>query len=103
MRTTMPGYPIPRNRSSNHWMNESSIEAVFSQQGDEPRRAQGGAAYLERGPLPRALDQREGLRAGLPQWNQEATVRGELLHERRRDLRAPGGDPHPVGGRVRAP
>src|SRR2546428_505246 len=103
MRTTMPGYPIPRNRSSNHWMNESSIEAVLSQQGDEPRRAQGGAAYLERGPLSHALDQREGLRAVRPQWNQEATVRVELLHERRRDLRAAGGDQNRVVGRVRAP
>src|SRR5882724_7410370 len=103
MRTTMPGYPIPRNRSSNHWMNESSIEAVFSQQGDEPRRAQGGAAYLGGGPLPHALDQREGLRPVLPQWDEEAAVRGELLHERRRDLRATGGDQDRVVGRVRTP
>src|SRR5438309_5368039 len=58
IRTTMPGYPIPRNRSSSHWTNASSIEAVLSQQGDESRRAQGGAAYLGGGPLPHALHQR---------------------------------------------
>src|SRR5882672_4458733 len=103
MRATMPGYPIPRNRSNSHWMNESSIEAVFSQQGDEPRRAQGGAAYLGGWSLPHALDQREGLRAVLAQWDQEATVRGKLLHERRRDLRATGGDQNRVVGRVGTP
>src|SRR5439155_281720 len=103
MRTTMPGYPMPRNRSSNHWMNESSIEAVFSQQGDEPRRAQGGAAHLRRGPLPHPLDQCERLCAGLAQRYQQAAVRCELLHERRRDLRATGGDQNRVVGRVGAP
>src|SRR5882724_11892058 len=103
MRTTMPGYPIPRNRSNSHWMNASSIEAVFSQQGDEPRRAQGGAADLRGRSLPHPLDQREGLRAVLAQWDQEAAVWGKLLHERRRDLRATGGDQNRVVGRVRAP
>ena len=44
MRTTMPGYPIPRNKSSNHCTNESSIAAVFSEQGDEARRAERSAA-----------------------------------------------------------
>src|SRR5882672_7638003 len=103
MRATMPGYPIPRNRSNSHWMNESSIEAVFSQQGDEPRRAQGSAAYLGGGPLPHALHQSEGLRAVLAQWDQEAAVRRELLHEWRRDLRATGGDQDRVVRRVRTP
>src|SRR6266480_1346738 len=88
MRTTMPGYPIPRNRSSNHWMNESSIEAVFSQQGDEPRRAQGGVAYLRRGPLSHPLDQRERLCPGLAQRDQQAAVRGELRHSLDREHRA---------------
>src|SRR5213596_644650 len=103
MRTTMPGYPIPRNRSSSHWMNESSIEAVFSQQGDEPRRTEGGAAYCVGGTLPHPLDQREGLRSVLAQRNQQAAVRRELLHERRWHLRTAGSDQNRVVGRVGAP
>src|SRR3989454_11172287 len=103
MRTTMPGYPIPRNRSSSHWMNESSIEAVLSQQGDEPSRAQRGAAHLRNGPRPHPLDQRERLCAGLAQRYQQAAVRCELLHEGRRDLRATGGDQNRIVGRVGAP
>src|SRR2546422_5176511 len=42
----------------------SSIEAVFSQQGDEPRRTEWGAAYCVEGTLPQPLDQREGLGQG---------------------------------------
>src|SRR5213596_1990094 len=103
MRTTMPGYPIPRNRFSNHWMNASSIEAVFSQQGDEPRRAEGRAAHLGGGPLPHPLDQGERLGAALAQRNQQAAARRELLHERRWDFRAAGGDQNRIVGCVRAP
>src|SRR6266480_2770125 len=103
MRTTMPGYPIPRNRSSSHWMNESSIEAVFSQQGDEPRRAQGGVAHLRRGPLPHPLDQRERLCPGLAQRYEQAAVRCELRHQGGWDLRTTGGDQNRVVRRVGAP
>src|SRR5438876_11578893 len=86
MSTTMPGYPIPRNRSSSHWMNASNIEAVFSQQGDESRRTEGREAHfvatvsheVRLTPLGAAhfvatvshpLDEREGLRALLAQGN----------------------------------
>src|SRR2546426_9727003 len=99
----MPGYPIPRNRFSNHWMNASSIEAVFSQQGDEPRRAEGRAAHLGGGPLPHPLDQGKRLGAALAQRNQQAAARRELLHERRGDGRAAGGAPNRGGGGGRAP
>src|SRR2546427_11465229 len=99
MRATMPGYPIPRNRSSNHWTKESSIEAVFSEQGDETRRAERGAAHLEGRTRPHPLDQREGLRAVLAQRNQEATVRRELRDERWWDLRAARGNQNRVVGR----
>src|SRR5256712_14038476 len=99
MRTTMPGYPIPRNRSSSHWMNESSIEAVFSQQGDEPRRTEWGAAYCVEGTLPQPLDQREGLRSVLTQRNQQAAVRRKLLHERRWPFPTARPGPKRGGGR----
>src|SRR5438094_4189255 len=84
-------------------MNASSIEAVFSQQGDEPCRTEGRAAYLGAGPLPHPLDQGERLGAARAQRNQQAAARRELLHERRWDFRATGGDQNRVVGRVRAP
>src|SRR5438876_7755371 len=102
MRTTMPGYPIPRNRSSSHWMNASNIEAVFSQQGDESRRTEGREAHFV-ATVSHPLDEREGLRALLAQGNQQAAVRRELLHERRWDLRAARGNQNRIVGRVRTP
>src|SRR5206468_6095201 len=102
MSTTMPGYPIPRNRSSSHWMNASNIEAVFSEQGDESRRTEGREAHVV-ATVSHPLDEREGLRALLAQGNQQAAVRCELLHERRWDLRAARGHQNRIVGRVRAP
>src|SRR5437773_5784867 len=102
MSTTMPGYPIPRNRSSSHWMNASNIEAVFSQQGDESRRTEGREAHFV-ATVSHPLDEREGLRALLAQGNQQAAVRRELLHERRWDLRAARGNQNRIVGRVRTP
>src|SRR5437667_4905580 len=87
MSTTMPGHPIPRNRSSSHWMNASNIEAVFSEQGDESRRTEGREAHVV-ATVSHPLYEREGLRALLAQGNQQAAVRCELLHERRGGLRA---------------
>src|SRR5213592_3515302 len=72
MSTTMPGYPMPRNRSSSHWMNASNIEAVFSQQGDESRRTEGREAHFV-ATVSHPLDEREGLRALLAQGNQQGT------------------------------
>src|SRR5260370_11024192 len=102
MSTRMPGYPIPRNRSSSHWMNESNIEAVFSEQGDESRRAEGRAAHFV-ATVSHPLDERESLCALLAQRNQQAAVRCELLHQGRWDLRAARGNQNRVVGRVRAP
>src|SRR3989475_6408217 len=102
MSTTMPGYPIPRNRSSSHWMNASNIVAVFSQQGDESRRTEGREAHFV-ATVSHPLDEREGLRALLAQGNQQAAVRCELLHQRRWDLRAARGNQNRIVGRVRAP
>src|SRR2546430_11641839 len=102
MSTTMPGYPIPRNRSSSHWMNASNIETGFSQQGDESRRTEGRPAHVV-ATVSNPLDEREGLRALLAQGNQQAAVRCELLHERRWDLRAARGHQNRIVGRVRAP
>src|SRR5438034_2108551 len=102
MSTTMPGYPIPRNRSSSHWMNASNIEAVFSEQGDESRRTEGREAHVV-ATVSHPLDEREGLRALLAQGNQQAAVRCELLQERRWDLRAARGHQNRSVGRVRAP
>src|SRR3989442_2038314 len=102
MSTTMPGYPIPRNRSSSHWMNASNIEAVFSEQGDESRRTEGREAHVvATGSHP--LDEREGLRALLAQGNQQAAVRCELLHQRRWDPRAARGHPNRIADRLPAP
>src|SRR2546427_971141 len=102
MSTTMPGYPIPRNRSSSHWMNASNIETVFSQQGDESRRTEGRAAhFVATGSHP--LDEREGLRALFAQGNQQAAVRCELLHQRRWDLLAPRRNHDSIAGRVLPP
>src|SRR2546421_10528667 len=102
MSTTMPGYPIPRNRSSSHWMNASNIETVFSQQGDESRRTEGRAAhFVATGSHP--LDEREGLRALFAQGNQQAAVRCELLHQRRWDLRAARGNQNSIVGPEPAP
>src|SRR5881398_1354798 len=47
IRTTIPGYPRSRNRSSSQWTKDSSIEAVFSEQGDESRRAERCVAQLD--------------------------------------------------------
>src|SRR5438094_7178641 len=102
MSTTMPGYPIPRNRSSSHWMNASNIEAVFSQQGDKSRRTEGSEAHFV-ATVSHPLDEREGLRALLAQGNQQAAVRCELIHQRRCDLRAARGNQNRIVGRVRAP
>jgi len=60
---------------------------VLSQQGDESRRAQGGAAYSVEDPCP-TRPQRERLRAVLTQRNQQPAVRSELLHQRRWHFRA---------------
>src|SRR6266550_3376615 len=103
MRTTMPGYPAPRNRSSNHAMNDSSIESMLSEQGDEPRGAERGVTHLQRGARAYALDQGQGLRAARPQRDQEAAVGDELLDQRRRYLRPAGRDQYRVVRRVRTP
>src|SRR5437879_8214953 len=92
MRTTMPGYPIPRNRSSSHWMNASNIEAVFSQQGDESRRTEGREAHFV-ATVSHPLDEREGLRALLAQGDQQADVRWEMVNQRRWELPADRGSP----------
>src|SRR5437762_14288896 len=59
IRTTIPGYPRSRKRSSSHWMKLSSIEAVLSDEGNE-------AGLAERD-LPdsgiASLDEREDLSA----------------------------------------
>src|SRR5436189_463333 len=91
MSTTMPGYPMPRNRSSSHWMNASNIEAVFSQQGDESRRTEGREAHFV-ATVSHPLDEREGLRALLGQGNQQTAVRCELIHQRRWNLGAARGN-----------
>src|SRR2546429_8368004 len=102
MSTTMPGYPIPRNRSSSHWMNASNIEAVFSQQGDKSRRTEGSEAHFV-ATVSHPLDEREGLRALLAQGNQQAAVRCELVHERRRGPPAAPGHQKPLRGPARTP
>src|SRR5881397_3949484 len=103
MSTTIPGYPIPRNRSSNHWMNDSSIEAMLSEQGDESCAAEGRVTQLRGRPRPNALDQRERLGTALAERDQEAAVRGELLDERRWNLGPTCGHQDRVVGSVRAP
>src|SRR5690242_13332252 len=87
MRATMPGYPIPRNRSSSHWMNDSSIEAVLPHERNKPRRSEGGVAHI--GSPPDPLHQRQHLRAPLAERDQQSPARGELLDERRGNLWAP--------------
>src|SRR2546423_14401363 len=59
MSTTIPGYPRSRNRSSSQCTNDSSIEAMLSEQGDEPSGAKRGVTKHDG--LPEELDQREGL------------------------------------------
>src|SRR5207245_2919407 len=102
MRATIPGYPIPRNRSSNRWTKHSSIEAVLSDQRDEPRGTERCLTELQPSPgCP--LDQREDLVAPLPQRDQQPAARRELLDERRRHLGPAGGDENRVVGRVGTP
>src|SRR2546430_16394744 len=84
IRTTIPGYPRSRNRSSSQVTNDSSIEAVLSEQGDESRRAERGVT--QRIPRPDALDQRERLDAAHAQRDEETAPGGELRHERRRHV-----------------
>src|SRR2546430_2081004 len=101
MRTTIPGYPRSRNRSSSQVTNDSSIEAVLSEQGDESRRAE--RRVTQRISRPDTLDQRERLGAAHAQRDQEAAPRCELLHERRRHVGTARGDEDGVVRRVRAP
>src|SRR5207248_9996640 len=68
-RTTIPGYPRSRNRSSSQWTKDSSIEAVFSEQGDEARRAERCVAQLSGRHA--ALDQGERLGAAHAEREQE--------------------------------
>src|SRR2546423_13220010 len=100
MSTTIPGYPRSRNRSSSQCTNDSSIEAMLSEQGDEPGGAQRGVTQLAG--LPEALDQRESLGAARTERDQEPAAGGQLLQEGRRHLGSPRGDEDRVG-RVRAP
>src|SRR5690242_3715423 len=99
MRTTIPGYPRSRNRSSSQWTNDSSIDAVLPAQGDETGRTEGRATQL----APDALDQGEGLGAAHAQRNQQPASGGELLHERGRHVGTPRGDEDRVIRRVGAP
>src|SRR5689334_13312441 len=100
MRAMIPGYPIPRNRFSSQLTNDSSIESMLSDQGNESRGAERRVAELGRGG---ALDQREDLGTPLPQRNEEPAVRRQLLHERRRNLGTARCDEDGVVGRVCAP
>src|SRR5690349_25101132 len=103
MSAMIPGYPMPRNRFSSQLTNDSSIESMLSDQGNESRGAERRVAELGRGRPGGALDQREDLGTPLPQRNEEPTVRRQLLHERRRDLGTARGDEDRVVGRVCAP
>src|SRR5256714_2864856 len=101
IRTTIPGYPRSRNRSSSQWTKDSSIEAVFSEQGDEARRAERGVAQLA-GRLA-ALHQGERLGAAHAERDQQAASGRELLHQRGRYVGTPRGDEDRVVGRIGAP
>src|SRR5256886_14054644 len=81
MRTTIPGYPRSRNRSSSQVTNDSSIEAVLSEQGDESRRAE--RRVTARAARPDPLAQRERLGAPHPQRGPERAHRYDLPHARR--------------------
>src|SRR5438270_753422 len=84
------GMPSSRNRSSSQCTNDSSIEAMLSEQGDEPGGAQRGVTHLAG--LPEALDQRQSLGAARTERDQEPAAGGQLLHEGRRHLGSPRGD-----------
>src|SRR5437660_10527412 len=101
MRTTIPGYPRSRKRSSSHWMNDSSIEAVLPEQRDEPGGAQRRVAQLAA--RPGALHQRERLGAAHTQRDQQSAPGCELLHERGRHVGTARGDEDRVVRRVGAP
>src|SRR5579859_3014418 len=99
MSTMIPGYPRSRNRSSSHWMNDSSIDAVLPDQRDESRTAHVGMANAVRRPL----DQGQHLRARAADRDQHPAPGGELRHQRGRHFRPPRRDHDRVVGRVRAP
>src|SRR4029077_9400627 len=88
MSAMMPGYPMPRNRFKSQPMNDSSIEAVFSDQRDESRAGPGCVPRSAGAPSPAPLDQCEDLGTPLPQRDQDPAVRGQLLDEWRRDARS---------------
>src|SRR5689334_13978252 len=103
MRAMIPGYPIPRNKLSSQLTNDSSIESMLSDKGNESRCTEGRIAELGRGWTGGALDQREHLGTPLPQRNEEPAVRRQLPHERRRNLGTARGDEDRVVRRICAP
>src|SRR5437870_6242150 len=80
-------------------MKLSSIEAVFSDKGNEAGLAQRNLPYA--GVVP--LDEGERLSAACPHRDQQATPGRELLDERPRDLGTSRRDQDGVVGRVGAP
>src|SRR5438876_10343388 len=80
-------------------MKLSSIEAVFSDEGNEAGLAQRNLPYA--GVVP--LDEGERLSAACPHRDQQATPGRELLDERPRDLGTSRRDQDGVVGRVGAP
>src|ERR1041384_4496488 len=97
MRATIPRYPRSSRPRSSQSINCSTIEAVLPNQGHEPGVAQWGLPDL----FPQPLDEREGLRAVGADGHQQASPRGELLHQGRRDGGAARGDEDRVVRRSR--
>src|SRR5258705_3663244 len=90
---------MSRKRSNSQCTNDSSIEAVFSEERDETCGVEGGLAQTFRG----ALDQGQHLGAALAQGDEHAPVRPQLLDQGWRDLGSACGDQDGVVRRIRAP
>src|SRR5437899_11297380 len=90
---------MSRKRSNSQCTNDSSIEAVFSEERDETCAVEGRLAQTVWGPL----DQGQHLSAALAQGDEHAPARPQLLDQGWRDLGSACGDQDGIVRRMRAP